>query len=639
MKYFRVLKFQSIFTRITTRVAPRGLISSRIAYLISIILISIIFCSQVLAEEEIISTNKIAEIKDDLKKARHSRINRKIALDIGMGMKLGIIKLDKYPSILSDTVIKSAGEDISMSIGFNILSGLRTILTLTPSNGEYERDISNFLELAFSSKVGDISYDIKLGGPNWGTYFSPLVVDRIRSEGGELLFDVDTTEDFNNPIDYYYDKYSKLGIEKETIEGGGRAPGEKGMYLNLKFPSKWTFSSWIAKLDNMYQDSSLLILGKTVKEINDYNIGLCGTRFIINPNSTELNDEEAHLLSLSLGKQSRKLLFYYENAVSIANRPKDKKEEKGTAAMLKLISKENEILFITGLTTQFRAYYASPEYYGKLDASKHKITGVYNPLPVFSTDVPRPVFPIREQKDFYANAYSFYLANTFDLLAGKFKATFGMSEHIKKTDDKFSLPRDLNSDQWGSVWWLNDYDKTWDDEELMLIPDYVGLGRNNYIYEMPTKSRKHFSLFRLDLYYDLLEWFDAEYPIFYVGRFIFSGISVNKLVFPTSDSPDKILYYKYKEHFLAFGISPEFYLVGFFAKEDNLFGYSDYEPVTFSFTMEEIGYGAGFDLSVSGGMSFHFRARYFDHTDKEHEAYNFNGYEASLFVQKRMSYW
>ncbi len=268
--------------------------------------------------------------------------------------------------------------------------------------------------------------------------------------------------------------------------------------------------------------------------------------------------------------------------------------------------------------------------------------------------------------NFNNNSYTYFIASQFNLLTqtGQVKITYGESYDIKPTYNRIKHPQRLNHREWtgsaGSFGHPGLYTDgiDWDDStEGESISSEVF----DYIYRIPgkgasTNSLKKHTLYRIELYYDIREIIPLKYPLFYISRNIYGNVSFKEFWFADYEGKENVIKkdpdnekvrYSFVDHFLAFGLFPEFYIIGFYGIERQRFDlpesihkstYNMVEEGYGNYDMKNIGYGIGCDWFFKGNMQMFFKIRWFEHIDEYRPEFNFSGHKINLEFRTYFTY-
>ncbi len=568
------------------------------------------------AEDIKIDQAEMDTIKANIDKAGQENI------DVGLSFDYYTIFLKNNPTTLNP--LKGIPY-FDSSLGFNLTPDWRTKLNIilkskSSLKGDYEytKAIDEAFKIEFEIAGINSSLRIMMGGPYWEIGSSPLTLGYLPTRVGASVFERRPWYEVIIPEKYYQKTFAEGKIPLEEREFSGL----KGISLEyLYMPLKLVGTGFLGKTEDNYQNGNWLWFGKFEKDLFNYNVGVQYAGHISNPNNTRINDSEDNLFSLKIKGETLTFEHYIEIAYSLSRRPKLNKEADGFALISNLSRRLfDELFFIYNFDMVFKFYYATPEFSGNDNA-------VYNAAPVFSSDEPLPVSAIETTGKFYSGSTTLYLINAFNLLFGRVNISLGGARDKKETPNLFKLAHHLNHKEWhniaGGFSGYSGLEQDWD-------TDYEGASETIYF---TGSSKKYYSLFRMDLSYNLADWINFGFPIYYISRNIRSAISKEQFIFPTATSDYKILEYNYSEHFFALGITPEFYIVALKSIEEYIVDYNGSK-------MEMNGYGSGigWDWFFTGGIAMYTRLRWFEHKDRYREQFNFDGYSFTLSFSKYFTY-
>ena len=572
---------------------------------------------------------EISQAEKSVEKAENSKVNSGVGFSAGLGLSYGSTYLLDNPTLGWDKVNNYI--NLGSSFEFEIKPHYSSYLKLrvginSPINTPEEESLVGGLgrfQLEYSMSGMDSKTSIWLGGPYYNQGSSVLTAGEIISGWGAMYFERRDWYKVTLPEVHYKELYagSRMTVSDEDEDN---FTGIKGLFLKHYYiPFQLSFKGFYGRTydiefqgetwPNNYQSGTWFRYGSLNKKINKQVAGVNYAGHVINRFKSELNDEEAHLFSFTLNGEYADFSYNLESAFSSARRPNENNEKaSGQSALMSISKKLAQFLFINNLDSNLRLYYASPRYYGKFNT-------VQNTLPLFLSDPAYPVMGAESFGHFYANSYAAYWANRFNILKGITVLTWGFSQEFEKTQNIIKLPHHINHYTWYSmVDSLNDAGYTnvavdWGTDHSGASESYQEItiynGEINYL-----SSIKTYPLLKLDMSYNVSDWIDLGIPVYYMNKLMWNAVCDKAAYIPFVNKWDKISGMTLYEHFFAFGVHPEFYIIAFYATE-TLFLNSTLINYTF-FDMRDDGYGIGFDYYPTGqGIGFFFRLRYFEHYD------------------------
>ena len=644
--------------------------------------------------EDLVTESEIEGLKRSIWKGRHEKLNTKVGIDFSSGGNANGTYFTKNPATNRNL---TANINSSSSLGLRATPGAGTELNIEvnmdkTANGDLLHGYS------FGNLFGEINIseqnfnaNAKAGGPFYsgmeGTG-TPLVNGEINGEGGLFLFERRDWYTVELSKKYYSDNYNAAGAYEEEDRSSSGAEGTGFVGVLNYFPISTKFVAFWNKLGGV--NASWEHYFRVLKEnilIPNNNIGIQYSKINYNPNNTGKNDLSQHTGSIEFsGTEFAK--YHVEAAYSETSFPKEEGEIKAVgSAYIASISKQlNGFLFVNSLVPQARVYYVTP-YYG----SEHRrgfIRGTIKTLDEYG--LVRTIIPMYDMEHASTGSITYFASALFQLFTqtGKVKLTYGESYDTKETWSRIKLPHRLNHRMWfdnagtfkneAGYPGLHTDGQDWDDDldgegissevfdwyyheketkiETKSNGDKV---TNQYSYEYDYSKKKH-SLFRIELYYNLSEIIPMKYPLYFISRNLFSDISFLSFYDPeynlTKDNKDnEKVEYSWSDYFLAFGLLPQFYIIGFFSIERQVFNYPElfnnkyswdmsvdgsgnriYKPAQYD--MKNIGYGVGYDWYFKGNMQMFLKIRWFDHYDKYRPQYDFSGYKVIIEFRTYFSY-
>jgi len=677
-------------------------------YTINIIFSLLLIISSLVAEtDKIITEQEIEDLRSDIYKARPGKINSSVGFDFSTGGSGNATYFNHkpstnarfYPNINSGSKIGIKANP-GTGLEFKVELSLDTyddpsMTSFGPISGHHLFGYSfGNIEVDMNITTSDYAVKFRAGGPFYSGMEgsgSPLVNGKINGEGGKFLFERRDWYTVEMPEKYYADNYKAAGAYEEGDRSSSGADG-KGFFGQFTY---YPFSSKILLLINKkgFQNASVQYYSKIDKEnvlIPGNTVGLAYSYDVVNPNNTFIKDEVHNTTGLEI-TGSHFLKYQLTGAYSVSDFPKDTDEDSNSAtgnAAIAILSRQMPgFLFVNYWVPQTRFFYASPDFAGSTVRRTHLIADKYGKQ--------RTVMPMDDMIHCNSGSYTYFISSQFQFLTktGKLKLVYGESRNTTETWNRIKLPHRMNHRIWfdhagafqadagypGLYTDGQDWDDTvdsdgmssevfdWfiaedDTETEVVVTTTNKITVTNAIVHKWDHSRKKHTLYRIEFYYNLNEIIPMKYPLYYISRNVFSDIKFLNFYNPELDTykeskDNEKVRYSWVDHFFAFGLKPDFYIIAFYSIERHHFNYPElykekrvwnmsadgttggapgYGPARYE--LKDIGYGLGYDWFFKGNMQMFFKVRWFNHYDKYRPQFDFDGYKIIVEFRTYFTY-
>jgi hypothetical protein len=605
------------------------------------------------------------EILANLRKAEHARLNKTFTLDIGTGLNWNMMsfyegRLDNIPGKKFRTPVD--GLSTGWSIGFSSklkgadmsvkLSFTAGLLNLDKFDGTFT---PGAISAGITSAVGVVPYQFGLGGPFYSGSgpegLTPLSSGNLNleRESSRFLFERFSWDEVNEPLRYYNNIYKNSGAAIDSRAGGS---GKAGMFLTLS-PPGWQAAFFLAK------SGTWSPVVRIVKLLKPFNLSLNYQNFNLDPDMSFRPLKYAHIGTVGLQRSTANLNLKLEGGYSYGGVTSaflaTNRILTGQAGLFSLQVKHGRLFLFDAFSFQLSAYYASKNYFGQA------ANAVKNSYSFANTNHYQFVGPVKTVGDLLGDAASLFPSVQFKFMTGTVKLTWGAVSTFSRTIDAFKLPHDLGHKVWASIaadmagnypapqsvalW--QDWDWGTDaGTENYLIMNYngsnalVSASQGGTPYTVPSgtilRSRKHYALARIEYQYELSQLVGLPFPLYYYGRFIFSGVFVRRPVNLPFASRGRVYEYGYMDHFLAAGLRPDFFLIGYVGTERNALGGDGL--LRTPFIMTGTGYGIGVDWFFKGGMGLYVKVQGLEHRNQTDANLGFKCWWANVELTKYFEY-
>ena len=603
------------------------------------------------------------EIQNNLKKAENAKLNKTFTLDVGTGLNWNMWNF--YDGFLNNLPGKRVGtqiDQLSMGLSIGFVASAKTaklsvkmdmtagLLNLKEFDGTFEPGL---ITAAYNSSIGVTPFQFGFGGPFYseGPALSPLSAGNLNVESGSsrFLFERVPWDEANEPRRYYNNIYKNSGTVADNRQSG---IGKPGIFLVLN-PQAFDVSFFLAK------SGTWSPIVKIARSLKIFDISLTYQDFNLDPDMSFRPLKSSHIGTIGLRRNTDRYIFNIEGGYSYGQVSSSFVTSNhlriGQAGLLNFRTKKARLFIVDDLIFQLTGYYASRYYFGQgANAVKSQFsfanTNHYSFIP-----------PVKTLGDFIGDSVSAFTYAQFKFLTGSVRLTYGAVSSFGETADAFKLPHDLGHKVWflaasgmngnypapgGSPIWA-DWDWMYEGAtENYVVVNYGGTnvlsfqstGDNPYAVPggVIQTSKKSYAMGRLDCQYELSQLFNLPFPVYYFGRFIFSGIFVKNPVNLPFSTKGRVYDYLYTDHFVAVGLHPEFYLIGYVGTERNVLGGAGLlkTPVI----MDGLGYGIGFDWFFKGGMGFYVKAQVLDQENPINPALGFKCWWINLELTKYFEY-
>lgn len=449
------------------------------------------------------------------------------------------------------------------------------------------------------TEFGD--YQFFIGGPFWTLKNSPLTFGSSISGGRRIYFERYPWDEVK-PSEAEYknivENFDWMGGATSADRLGAR--GVKGLkFEGFKIPGEFELLFFYGVNDQYYNTYSKLMFGNLRRQIGMGKMGLNFSYHSLNPNY-KLNPVEVNeLYSVSYDFNIFGFSTFSEIGFSKSILNSENEKKYGVAFYIDINK-----FFINQLPLKITFYYVHPTYKG-IDTS---VTPTYK---VLSTDSYLLENIISEEGVLYNNRLGSIFKSGYKFQNILFNFSLGLARTIEKTENKIIFPHHLNHFCWFYLY--NGRDTEYNgDLKAGYDVDYEGAYENATI-PGSDYSYKYFNLFASGLNINLFQ------RTFLITKFQFNDIN-SKLLLPPFNSD--ILRIFYHDLFLAYGITPKFFIIGFY-------GYEFFKSIS-NIYQKEYAFGFGFNFEIQQRTAIYFRTRKFIHRDLIRVNNDFDGWWTSL---------